>query len=340
MEPPALTEAGRSPILLAERLEQAFPSERDLFGRPRSWVRAVNGISLRIEQGEILGLAGESGSGKSTLARIVAGVDRARSGSMYIAGRPTMERRVLNSEWFKKRVQMVFQDPISTLNPRRTVDQTLDLPLRIFGVPSADRPAQIRRLLSTVELDGAYADQFPHSLSGGGRQRVAIARALAVGPSLIVLDEPTSALDVSVQAKVIRLLLGLRERLGLSYLFITHDLGLLRNVADMTAIMYLGRIVESGLTAQVFKHPLHPYTQMLLSAIPVVSEYEQSLKPIRMRPTGEIPSATHIPTGCSFHTRCPAAMDVCSRATPELLRVGDSHKVACHLHTDEIEQTR
>lgn len=311
-----------TPLLEVRALSKTFQVGRDR-------VQALRGVDFTLRAGRILGLAGESGSGKSTLARMLAGSSAPSGGQMLLEGRDVGKEDLQQERWFKERVQMVFQDPTSSLNPRRTVAQSLDVPLRTLGLNAAARSVRVQELLDRVELGGEYASAYPGALSGGQKQRVAVARALAIGPRLIVLDEPTSALDVSVQAKVIQLLLRLREQLGLAYLFISHDLSLMRNVADETAILYLGRIVEQAPTAELFARPRHPYTRMLLSAIPVVSETEARFKPAHVAVTGEIPSASELPVGCTFHTRCPFVIDACKLTEPELEQVGPHHFARC-----------
>jgi peptide/nickel transport system ATP-binding protein len=293
-------------------------------------VKAVDGISFQVREGETFGLVGESGSGKSTVAYTVVGMYRPTSGSIQFQDKDLFQNDQKRPLSLRKAIQIVFQDPGSSLNPRQTIKDILDLPLRIHQ-PGENRLEQIVRLLETVDLPPENMYKSPHMLSGGEKQIVAIARALATNPSLIILDEPTSALDVSVQAKTINLLLRLQREFNLSYLFITHDLSLMRNVASRVAIMYLGRICEVADTTEFFQNPLHPYTQMLLSSIPVVSQEEETLKPKKVISTGEIPSPVNIPSGCSFRTRCPFVMDVCSKIDPVMVSARQGHTVRCHL---------
>jgi peptide/nickel transport system ATP-binding protein len=293
-------------------------------------VKAVDGISFQVREGETFGLVGESGSGKSTVAYTAVGMYRPTAGNILFRNNDLFQGNQKRSLFLRKAIQIVFQDPGSSLNPRQSIKDILELPLRIHQ-PGDNRLEQIVRLLETVDMPPEYMYRNPHMLSGGEKQIVAIARALATNPSLIILDEPTSALDVSVQAKTINLLLRLQREFNLSYLFITHDLSLMRNVASRVAIMYLGRICEIADTAEFFQNPLHPYTQMLLSSIPVVSVEEEKHKPQKVISTGEIPSPVNIPSGCSFRTRCPFVMDVCSKVDPLMVPVGEEHTVRCHL---------
>lgn len=314
-------------VLVVDNLKKYFPLGNGVV------VRAVDGVSFVVREGETLGLVGESGSGKSTVAYTVVGMYAPTSGRILFKGTDLgkdASRRTLEQ---KGRIQIVFQDPGSSLNPRRTVRQILGLPLDVHRVARtpAERARRIEELLSLVGLPLSYVDKYPYAMGGGERQLVAMARALATNPSLVILDEPTSALDVSVQAKVISRLVELQKTLGLSYLFITHDLSLMRNVASRVAIMYCGLIVEVAATVDFFRGPRHPYTQMLLSSIPVVSEEEEQLKPSRVPSRGEIPSPVNIPPGCRFHPRCPIAVECCSRELPPLREIGDGHLVACHL---------
>jgi peptide/nickel transport system ATP-binding protein len=298
-------------------------------------VKAIDGVSFTMHEGETLGLVGESGSGKSTVAYTTIGMYRPTSGSIKYRGQELFKGNGQRPLHLRKEIQIVFQDPGSSLNPRRNVKQILELPLQIHQ-PGQNRLEQIVHLLEIVGLPPEYMYKYPHMLSGGEKQIVAIARALATNPSLVILDEPTSALDVSVQAKTINLLLRLQREFQLSYLFITHDLSLMRNVASRVAIMYLGKICEVAQTADFFQNPLHPYTQMLLSSIPVVSTEEEELKPKKVVSTGEIPSPVNVPSGCSFHTRCPFAMDICSRVDPVMVEAGRGHTVRCHLFPQPV----
>jgi len=313
-------------ILKIEKLKKYFHIGKDKKGP--IYVRAVDGVTLSIKYGETLGLIGESGSGKSTIAYTVVGMYRPTSGQILFKGKNIgMEasRRSLSS---KKEIQIVFQD----LNPRQTIEQILGLPFRIHTqTPKRQLRERMVELLEKVELSPDYLYKSPPSIGGGEKQMVAIARAMASNPSLIVLDEPTSALDVSVQAKIINKLIDLQKEMNLSYLFITHDLSLMRNVADRIAIMYLGKICEVAESVTFFEKPLHPYTQMLISSVPVITEEEENLKPKKVVSTGEIPSPVNIPPGCSFHLRCPYKMPICSKVDPEIIEVYPGHIVRCHL---------
>jgi len=293
-------------------------------------VKAVDGVSFNVREGETLGLVGESGSGKSTVAYITVGMYQPTQGTITFRDQDLFADSKGRALALKKEIQIVFQDPGSSLNPRRSIKQILELPLRIHQ-PDKDRLHEIIRLLDLVDLPPEYMHKYPQSLSGGEKQIVAVARALATDPSLVILDEPTSALDVSVQGKVINLLIRLQREFNLTYLFITHDLSLMRNVASRVAIMYLGKICEVAEAAEFFQNPQHPYTQMLLSSIPVVSEEEESAKPAKIIPTGEIPSPVNVPPGCSFHTRCPYVMDVCKQIDPVMVETGAGHVARCHL---------
>lgn len=319
-------------ILAVSGLKKHFLiGHRGLIDREPITVKAVDGVSFSVRQGETFGLVGESGSGKSTVAYITVGMYQPTHGTIYFRSRDLFADNQGRSLPLKKEIQIVFQDPGSSLNPRRSIQQILELPLRIHQ-PETDRMEEVVRLLDMVDLPPEYMHKYPQMLSGGEKQIVAIARALATNPSLVILDEPTSALDVSVQGKIINLLIRLQRELNLTYLFITHDLSLMRNVASRVAIMYLGKICEVAETSEFFEDPRHPYTQMLLSSIPVVSEEEEQLKPEKVVSRGEIPSPVNIPSGCSFHSRCPYIMDICSEVDPVMVDIGGGHTVRCHLY--------
>jgi oligopeptide/dipeptide ABC transporter ATP-binding protein len=295
--------------------------------------RAVDGVSLSVRRGEILGVVGESGSGKSTIARSIVGLYQPTAGTILLDGASLPQASRRRSREQKRRVQMVFQHPASALNPRRTVGQTLALPLHIHrGLHGSAAQREIERLLTLVELPAEFAARHPGGLSGGQRQRVAIARALAAGPELLILDEPTSALDVSVQAKVIDLLLQLQAQFGLSYMFITHDISLVRTIAGRVVVLYQGQVQESGPTDRVFEAPQHPYTRLLISAVPVLTAEEEALQPhapsaIPAPP----PSAEQGTPRCAFAPRCPYAMARCWHNLPPLYPVRET-EVRCFLY--------
>jgi len=320
------------PILEARGLTKFFPTKRGT-------VRAVDQIDFSMSPGDTLGLVGESGSGKTTTAQCVVGIYAPTQGDILFQGRSIGATAAKRSRDLKREIRIVFQDPGSSLNPKRTIKQILATPLAVHRMASGrEQLARISALLERVELPPAeYLYKHPQSIGGGEKQMVAIARALATDPSFVVLDEPTSALDVSVQAKIINLLLGLQKEMGLTYLFITHDMSLMRNVASRVAIMYLGKLSEIANTADFFQMPLHPYTKMLLSSIPVVSDEEESLKPAKGISRGEIPSPVNVPPGCSFHSRCSSRMEVCDKVDPTTVDVASGHVVRCHLFPPQKE---
>jgi len=307
---------------------------RKFFVTSRGTVKAVQDVSFAIHPGETFGLVGESGSGKSTVAYMVMGMYRPSGGRILFKGKDITvphSRRPLS---LKKDLQIVFQDPGSSLNPRRSVWEILELPLLVHRMVDRGKVKErVEELLSMVELPPDYAEKYPRALGGGEKQMVAIARALSTEPSLLVLDEPTSALDVSIQAKIINTLVRIQQERNLGYLFITHDLSLMRNIAHRVAIMYLGRIMELAPSQVFFERPLHPYTQMLLSSIPVVSEEEEKLKPGKIVSTGEIPSPVNLPPGCPFHPRCHRAQRLCREKEPGMVEVEEGHFVRCLLYT-------
>ncbi|NLK01825.1 MAG: ABC transporter ATP-binding protein [Clostridiaceae bacterium] len=294
-------------------------------------VKAVDGVSLKLFKGETLGLVGESGCGKSTIAYTVVGMYGATEGEIIYKGTNLAQKGYKRNLQQKGEIQIVFQDPGSSLNSRRNVGKSLELPLKIHTkLNKQERQDRIDELLELVGLPVDFKKRMPRNIGGGERQLVSVARALGSNPEFIILDEPTSALDVSVQAKVISTLIHLQEKLGLSYLFITHDLSLMRNVATRVAILYLGRLCELAPTAEFFHRPLHPYTQMLLSSIPVATDEEEKVKPAQIISEGEIPSPVNVPSGCTFHTRCRDCMDICKVEVPVMIEIEPSHYVCCH----------
>jgi len=316
------------PLLQATGLSVGFPVRGGLLRREVARLRAVDRVSLAVGAGEVLGIVGESGCGKTTLGRALVGLVEPDGGTLRVEGRDVAtlsreERRALTRD-----VQMVFQDPFASLNPRKRVRRILALPFEAHGL-AADE-ARLRELVELVGLAPEHLDRWPHELSGGQRQRVGIARALALRPRVLVLDEPLSALDMSIQSQVLNLLAGLQERLGLGYVFISHDLAVVEWLCDRVAVMYLGRVVESAPAAALFASPRHPYTQALLAAIPdPVPRRDRANRPLE----GDVPSPLHRPAGCAFHTRCPLAQPRCRESEPELRRVGETgaHVAACHL---------
>lgn len=319
-------------LLRVERLKKYFPIAAGVLGRRIGQVKAVDDVTFTVPEGQTFALVGESGSGKTTVGKTVIRLIRPTAGDILFDDTNLSAFRERELKSWRRQMQMVFQDPASSLNPRRRVADIVATPLEVHGIGTRrERLARVRELLDLVELPEKYLYSYPHALSGGQKQRVAIARALALHPRFIVLDEPTSALDVSVQAKILALLARLQQELGLTYLLISHDLSVVKNFSDYIAVMYLGRIMEMAPTEKLFGRPLHPYTQALLSAIPVVSEEELEVIPERITLEGDIPSPANAPTGCVFHTRCYARMDRCSVEMPPLITANDEHHVWCHL---------
>ena len=329
--------APAAPLVEVTGLRKYFPVKGGLFGRVVNHVRAVEDVSFEIRRGETLGLVGESGCGKTTVGRVLLRLMEPTAGSVRFAGRDlaTLGRAELRQ--MRRRMQIVFQDPYSSLNPRRTVGDAIGEPLFVHGLAKgAEIERRVSQLLERVGLPGSYRSRYPHEFSGGQRQRVCIARALALEPEFIVCDEAVSALDISIQAQILNLLSDLRNELGLTYLFISHNLNLVRSVADRIAVMYLGNLVEVASAADLFSAPQHPYTRALLSANPV-PDPDVPLRPVALE--GELPSPLDPPTGCRFHTRCPDVFEPCSRVVPEARLVRgagtlEEQKVWCHLYDD------
>jgi peptide/nickel transport system ATP-binding protein/oligopeptide transport system ATP-binding protein len=315
-------------LLEAEDLVKHFPASRNLFGRPTSFVRAVDGVSFHVEAGETLALVGESGCGKSTVSRLVLRLIEPDAGRVRFEGRDLLALDASELRAFRRKAQIIFQDPYASLNPRMTVGQILSEPLALHDlVPPNARRARIEELLRLVGLEPRFARRYPHEFSGGQRQRIAIARALAVEPKLIICDEPVSALDVSIRSQILNLLRDLQHRLGLSYIFVSHDLAVVKHIADRVAVMNLAGIVETAETEPLFATPRHPYSRALLSAIPVP---KPQAKRARMILEGELPSALNPPSGCRFHTRCPFVIERCRTEVPRLIADDAGHAVACH----------
>jgi len=312
-------------ILDVQNLKKYFSTSQGI-------VKAVDDVSFSVRYGETFGLVGESGSGKSTTAYTIIGIYEPSSGVIYFKRNKITTGVKRRSEGIKKELQIVFQDPGSSLNPRKNIKQILELPLKVHGLAKEDSTEKIVELLNMVELPSEYLERYPREIGGGEKQMVAIARALATNPSFVILDEPTSALDVSMQAKIINMLMRFQKDLNLSYLFITHNLSLMRNIASRVAIMYLGKICEVASASEFFTNPLHPYTRMLLSSIPVITKEEEKLKPKKVKSIGEIPSPVNVPPGCSFHPRCLEKMEICPKEDPTMMEIEKGHWVRCHLY--------
>ena len=321
----------RQPIIRAESLRKSFRGPSRGIGRGHAELRAVDGVSLEVMPGETLGLVGESGCGKSTLGRLLLRLQEPTSGRVYFEGQDITSLSQSALRPIRSKMQIIFQDPYSSLNPRMTVQAALSEALRVHGMVSSasEEQERIAALLERVGLRPEHMRRYPHEFSGGQRQRIGIARALAVSPTFIVADEPVSALDVSIQAQIVNLLSDLQEELGLSYLFIAHDLHVVEHVSRRVAVMYLGRVVELASSDQIYSKPRHPYTEALLSAAP---EPDPTARKRRLLLEGDVPSPIDPPSGCAFHPRCPIAeKGLCDREVPALRALEPGHEVACHL---------
>ena len=320
-------------LLRVEDLKIYYPVAGSGFGK-KEFVKAVDGVTFEVKKGEVFGIVGESGCGKSTLGRGVCKLENLTSGHVYLDGEDITEYNDRRMRSIRKKVQMVFQDPYASLNPRMSVFDIIAEPLLVHHLyqDKADLEKKVLDLLHRVGLDDYHANRYPHEFSGGQRQRIGIARALAVEPSLIIADEPVSVLDVSIQAQVLNLLNELKHDLDLTYIFVAHDLSVVEYISDRVGVMYLGNFVEVGEKEKIYSNPMHPYTQALLSAVPVP---DPTAKRERILLEGSIPSAHKPPTGCKFHTRCPKCMECCKTQAPERYEVDDGHYVYCHLYDKE-----
>jgi len=326
--------ADAMPLLVAKNVVKHFVTRRSLTGRPLATVRAVDGVSLAVPPGETLALVGESGCGKSTLGRLLLGLIAPTSGSVMIGDRDLATLDAAGMLALRATAQLIFQDPYASLNPRMTIGEALAEPLLLHtGMSVADRRMRVAELLGLVGLKPEHHLRYPHEFSGGQRQRIAIARALAITPRLIVCDEPVSALDVSIRSQILNLLRDLQQRFGLTYVFISHDLAVVRHIADRVAVMYLGRVVEEAPSRQLFSQPRHPYARALLSAIPVPSPNARRSR--RLLP-GDPPSPMMPPSGCHLHPRCAFAEAICQTEAPALSTIVEGHRTACHL-ADRID---
>ena len=340
-EPVAQSEHSlEEPMVNVENLKKYFPIHEGIMQKKTSEVRAVDGVSFSIAEGETFGLVGESGSGKTTTGRSMLRLTEPTGGTVEIDGQDVIDLSDGELKRFRRDMQIVHQDPTSSLNPRHRVKTIIEAPLKIHDYGDADeRLDRIEELLEMVDLPREFMYRYPGQLSGGQKQRVGIARAVALNPKFVVLDEPTSALDVSVQARIIDILENIQNEYGITYLFITHDLSLLRNVADRIGVMYLGRLVEVGDVDSVFQTPQHPYSRALLSAISTISEADERAKPDRIHLEGEVPDPREKPSGCAFRSRCPYEFGACSEEEPPMYELGEDQVARCYLHDDRFEES-
>ncbi|NGQ94154.1 dipeptide ABC transporter ATP-binding protein [Brevibacillus sp. SYP-B805] len=317
-------------LLTVKNLKKYYPITGGILGRETGVVKAVDDVSFSVQKGETLGLVGESGCGKSTTGRSILRLIEPTAGEVWFEGKAITALGKEEMRKMRRDMQIVFQDPFASLNPRHNIEKILEEPLIVHGIGTpAERKKRVHEILEVVGLSSYHAKRYPHQFSGGQRQRIGIARALMLNPKLIVADEPVSALDVSIQSQVLNLMQDLQRELGLTYLFIAHDLSVVRHISDRVGVMYLGRLVELTTSKQLYDNPLHPYTKALLSAVPTP---DPDVKRERIILQGDVPSPANPPSGCTFRTRCPHATDVCTNVRPEFRDIGDGHFVACHLY--------
>ena len=316
-------------LLRVDNLVKHFPIMRGIFQKQVGAVRAVDGVSFDVKRGETLGLVGESGCGKSTTGRAILQLYRPTSGNVFFGDVDLTKLKGEELRQMRRKMQMIFQDPYASLNPRMTVGEIIREPLIVHNISTeSEGNERVKQLLELVKLNPSFATRYPHEFSGGQRQRIGVARALALQPSFIVCDEPISALDVSIQAQVVNLLEELQEKFGLTYLFIAHDLSMVRHISDRVAVMYLGVVVEMASRDELFRNPLHPYTQALLSAVPIPDPVKEATRK-RTILVGDVPSPANPPSGCRFRTRCPIAESICAEKRPEFREVKPGHYAAC-----------
>ncbi|QOV09342.1 ABC transporter ATP-binding protein [Viridibacillus arvi] len=324
------------PLLKVKGLKKYFPIRQGMLGKVSGQVKAVDDVSFYVNEGETLGIVGESGCGKSTTGRMLMRLLEPTEGSIEFGGKLLSDLSKEEMRKARREIQMVFQDPYASLNPRHSIGKILEEPLVVHGIGDAkERKKKVNEFLEIVGLSSYHARRYPHQFSGGQRQRIGIARALMTNPKLIIADEPVSALDVSIQAQVLNLMQDLQKDLKLTYIFIAHDLGVVRHISDRVGVMYLGKMVELADSESLYSKPLHPYSKALLSAVPVP---DPNFTREQILITGDIPSPSNPPSGCTFHTRCPFKMDICSKTVPVLKEVEKGHSVACHLYNEQGQQ--